>query len=136
MTTQRDFLGRGWRFPVKPGPDGRLHFESGPAKIEQSIWLILGTSPGERVMLPDFGAGIRDYVFRPNDAATRGALRDRVLESLRLQEPRIEVLEVRVEEDPDPASAERVFIEVDYRIRANNTVYNLVYPFYLTEAGS
>ena len=136
MTTrEKDFLGSGWRYPVKPGADGRLAYQSGPEKIQQSIWLILGTALGERIMLPEFGAGIHEYVFRPNDAATRGMLSEQVVTSLRRFEPRINVLDVRVEQDQDPASAQRVFISIDYRIRASNSVYNLVYPFYLTESG-
>ena len=68
----RDIIGRGWPFPIRPGPDGRMAFLGGEDKIRQSIWLILSTAPGERLMLPEFGCGIHDLVFQPNTAALRG----------------------------------------------------------------
>jgi phage baseplate assembly protein W len=130
---QRDILGKGLRFPIKPGADGRLSYLGGPEKVEQSIWLILNTSAGERVMRPTFGSNLHDYVFRPNDAATRGVLAQRTRDALLQWEPRIDVLDVRV--DQDPGVLQQVLIRIDYRLRSNNAVYNLVYPFFLAESG-
>lgn len=131
--TQPSFLGKGWRFPIKPSSEGRLAFAAGPEKVEQSIFLILNTALGERVMRPTFGAGLHDYVFRPNDVATRGALALRVRDALLEWEPRIDVLDVRAEQDIDVP--QQVIIRIDYRIRSTNALYNLVYPFSLSEAG-
>jgi len=128
---QRSFLGKGWPFPVKPTLDGRLKYLTGEGKIRQSIWIILSTAPGERQMLPEFGCGIHDLVFQPNTAAMRGLVQEKIREALIRFEPRIDVLEVRV--DSAPEERNRLDITIDYRIRANNAIFNLVFPFFLTE---
>ena len=126
-----DFIGRGWPFPIKLGVNRCLSFLSGETKIRQSIWLILSTAPGERQMRPDFGCGIHDLVFQPNTAALRGAIQVRVQEALTRWEPRIDVVDVRVETPPEAGNY--LLIRIDYRIRANNAFYNLVYPFFINE---
>lgn len=131
MALNEDIIGRGWSFPVKPGADGRLHYTGDEEKIRQSIWIILGTAPGERQMRPTFGCGIHDLVFQANTAALRGMVAEKVRTALVRWEPRIDVVDVRVEA---PAEARNyLFIYIDYRIRTNNAFYNLVYPFYINE---
>jgi phage baseplate assembly protein W len=132
MATQRaDFLGRGWAFPIVPGADGRLALVGGDEKIQQSIQIILSTAPGEREMRPDFGCGIHDLVFEANTAALRGVTAERVRTALTAWEPRIDVIDVRVEAPPEAPNY--LEIRVDYRVRANNAFYNYVYPFFLQE---
>ncbi|MCG8346188.1 MAG: GPW/gp25 family protein [Chloroflexales bacterium] len=130
----RDFLGRGWSFPIKLSPGGRLSYLGGDEKIRQSIWIILSTAPGERLMLPDFGCGIHDLVFEANTASLRNIVTERVRDALIRYEPRIDVLDVRVETPPEARNY--LLIRIDYRIRSNNTLYNLVYPFFLNEGVS
>ena len=110
---------------------GRLSFLSGEEKIRQSIWLILNTAPGERLMRPDFGCGIHDLVFEPNTAALHGLIQHKVFDALVRWEPRIDVVDVQVQTPPEGRNY--LLIRVDYRIRANNAFYNLVYPFFITE---
>lgn len=126
-----DFQGRGWNFPVKPGPAGGLALVGGEEKIRQSIWLILSTAPGERQMRPEFGCGIHDLVFEPNTAALHGLVQARVRDALVRWEPRIDVTDVRVEAPPEARNY--LLVRVDYRIRSNNAFYNLVYPFFINE---
>ena len=126
-----DIIGRGWAFPVKLGVDQRLAFLGGEEKIRQSIWIILGTAPGERQMLPEFGCGIHDLVFRANTADLRGMLAEKVRTALVRWEPRIDVVDVRVESSPEARNC--LYILIDYRIRTNNAFYNLVYPFFINE---
>ncbi len=126
-----ELIGRGWGFPIRPDSDGRLRLVSGDRKIRESIWLILSTAQGERVMRWDFGAGLPRAVFAPNDPRERADVAARARKALVRYEPRIDVLDVRV--DADPSEPGRVFVRVDYRVRANNAVFNLVYPFYVTE---
>jgi phage baseplate assembly protein W len=126
-----EFFGRGWPFPIKPGAARRLAYLSGDEKIRQSIWLILSTAPGERQMRPNFGCGIHDLVFQPNTAALRGIVKERVRDALVRWEPRVDLLDVRVE---TPAEARNyLLIRIDYRNRSNNAFYNLVYPFFINE---
>ena len=109
------------------GPNGGIAMVAGEDSIEQAIRIVLGTSPGERVMRPEFGCGIWELVMEANTAQLHG----RVQEALVRWEPRIDVLDVRVESPPEEKHV--LLIRLDYRVRANNTFYNLVYPFFLQE---
>lgn len=131
--TDSGFLGTGWAFPVGPDsedPERGFRLTGGAEAIRQSIRLILGTAPGERVMRPDFGCTIHDTVFQVNDAGTAGRVSRSVREALTRWEPRIDVLDVYAA--PDPEDRHRLLIEINYRVRSNNSRFNLVYPFYLT----
>ena len=122
-------LGRGWSFPVEP--DDATHslvYAVDEQKIQQAIIIILGTSRGERVMRPDFGCGLHDLVFAVNNATTHGRVIHEVRQALLQWEPRIDLLDVRVDAGGD---GEALMIRIDYRVRATNTRLNLVYPFYL-----
>lgn len=125
------FLGTGWAFPVVPDLTGRLQYAQGDELVQQSVEIILGTGQGERQMRPTFGCGIYDLVGEPNTAALRGMVREKVRDALVQWEPRIDVLDVRVESPDDQRN--RLDIWIDYRIRATNSFYNLVYPFFLAE---
>lgn len=125
------FLGKGWSFPILPTAEHWIRFRGGEAKIQESIWIILSTAPGERIMLPEFGCGIHEYVFQPNTAALRGVVRERVREALVRHEPRIDIVDVTIQTNADDGN--RLDIAIDYRVRANNSYYNLVYPLFLSE---
>jgi phage baseplate assembly protein W len=124
-----DFLGTGWQFQVGLDERGRVAMAEHEASIRQSIWLILGTAPGERLMRPDFGCGIHDFVFAVNSAGTAGQIAHLVRMALLRWEPRIDVLGVAAE--PDRANPTLMLIEIAYQVRLTNSRYNLVYPFYL-----
>jgi phage baseplate assembly protein W len=128
----REFLGVGWKFPIRVNARGGLSFSRHEQDIEEAIWILLGTAKGERVMQPDFGCGIHEHVFAPNDPGTRGVLAFEVQRSLADYEPRVLVDDVRV--DDFPGAPNRLLICVDYRVRSTNAKRNLVYPFYLQEA--
>jgi phage baseplate assembly protein W len=127
----REFLGVGWKFPIRVNARGGLSYSRHEQDIEEAVWIILSTAKGERVMEPEFGCGIHEYVFAPNNAATRGSIIYSVQKALAEYEPRIDVESVRVE--TFPGSENRLLIHVDYRVRSTNGRRNLVYPFYLTE---
>jgi phage baseplate assembly protein W len=127
----RAFLGVGWTFPTLLAPDGTIGEVAYDEDIRQAIFIILGTDPGERVMRPDFGAGLNSFVFEPVNATTLALVKTRVLEALIDWEPRIDVLQVNV--TTDFPERNKLLIDVTYRVRATNTVQNLVYPFYLQE---
>lgn len=131
---QGEFLGRGWAFPIRLNNSHHLELAGGADKVQQSIWLILSTAPGERQMRPDFGCGIHDLVFQPNSAGLRTVVREAVHNALLRWEPRIDVLDVRVETAPEARNC--LLIRIDYRLRAYNALYNLVYPFFLNEGVS
>ena len=122
------FLGRGWSYPVAPVDEGRLDYAVGPDKIAQSIWIILDTDPGERVMRPTFGCGLRRHLMSPNTTATRALIRHEVELALANFEPRITVNEVQALPGDDAAL---VLIRIAYVNVRDNRPGNLVYPFYL-----
>lgn len=127
--SQQTFLGTGWGFPVGLDQDEQIKLTHDEENIRQSIWIILSTAKGERQMRPDFGCGIHDLVFGLNQPGTSGQIAAEVRESLVLWEPRIDVLVVNAL--PDNTEPTRLNIEINYQVRATNSRFNLVYPFYL-----
>jgi uncharacterized protein len=127
----RSILGTGWKFPLRINGRGGFSLSRMEQDVAEAIWIVLGTSRGERIMRPEFGCGIHDYVFAPNNASTRGAIGYQVQQALIRWEPRVDVVDVRVEDDPDQPNL--LLIQIDYRIRENNAFHNLVYPFFLLE---
>ena len=123
------FLGRGWAFAVaaQSGAVASAEYED---DIRQAIRIILDTEPGERVMRPDFGAGLRGLLFEPINTTTMALARHRVEQSLILWEPRIDQIGVDVQAIPTQGVLN---VSVRYRVRSTNTFYNLVYPFYAQE---
>ena len=89
----RAFLGRGWAFPVRTGPDGEITVAEYEQDVHEAVRLVLGTEMGERVMLPEFAAGLRSLVFEPLSTTTRALVQHRVREALVTYEPRIDVVE-------------------------------------------
>ena len=90
----RAFLGVGWKFPLQVTPAGAIAQASYEQRIEESIYLILATAKGERVRVPDFGCGVHELVFAPNNVTTRALAMHEVREALVRFEPRIDVLEI------------------------------------------
>ena len=126
------YLGVGWAFPIKP-VSGRVAVAFYVDDVERAVPIILMTEPGERQMLPDFGAGLRRFVFEPSTAATCRAIEQVVQQALTDWEPRINVESVTVA--PDSTEQNLLLIDIDFVIRATNTSYNRVYPFYLQQTG-
>lgn len=124
-----DFLGAGWTSPVRLDKDGGIVLADPDEVVRQSIWMILSTAPGERLMRPDFGCGLQEQVFSPNSAATIGQIVNDVRRSLITWEPRIDVLDV--DSIPDDTQPNCLLIQINYRVRTTNNRFNLVYPFYL-----
>ena len=131
--SNKSFLGVGWNFPVAAA-GGQADMAEFEEDIRQAILIILLTNNGERIMRPTFGAGLNRFLFEPVNPTTMAGLQTRVHDSLIDWEPRIDVIEVLV--TPSPKSLSTVLIDITYRVRATNSVGNLVYPFYLGEGSS
>ena len=134
LDPEKAFLGVGLSFPPCLEPDGRIDAVAYEEDIEQAIKIILFTNRGERVMRPDFGAGLNEFIFEPVNQTTMQLVKTRVEEALIDWEPRIDVEVVSV--TSDPVERNRLNIDVLYRVRATNAVRNLVYPFYLEEGAA
>ena len=122
------FLGRGWAFPIELDASGEVAVVAYEEDVRQAVRIILGSDG--RVMRPDFGAGLRALAFEPTNQTTMALVRHRVEQALVTWEPRIDQIGVQVSAEPPLG---RLMIDVRYRVRATNTFYNLVYPFYLME---
>ena len=125
----QEFIGAGWAFPLRTDRTGSIALVRDQREIEESIHLILATSPGERPMRPEFGCSVHDYVFAPADAATAGDIAYAVRVALDRWEPRITLENVLV--NFDGAEAGVLLIDVQYTIRGTNDPRNLVFPFYV-----
>ncbi len=112
--------GRGISFPPRIGEDGRVAWSEGAENIRDAIRVILLTEPGERLMRPDFGAGLGRFLFEPNTVTTRRAIEEAITTALRDWEPRITVESVVVDEDADdPRSA---LATVTYKLVATSAL--------------
>jgi phage baseplate assembly protein W len=124
MTIRKEFLGRGWAFPFHFDPaNGGVALSEYEENIRQSITLIIGTKPGERPMLPEFGCRIHQFLFAPNTHATGNMIAFHVEQALSRWEPRIKVEGVKA----TTGRAGDVRVEVDYRIISTNSPQNLVH---------
>ena len=128
-----EFIGRGWAFPLRTDTTGGIALVSREREIEEAIRLILGTSPGERPMRPEFGCRIHEYVFASADGATASNIAAEVKSALRRWEPRVDVEDVIVSFDERDASV--LYIDIRYAIRRTNDRRNLVFPFYVIPGG-
>lgn len=131
------FLGTGWKFAARQDDakagivmrEGEISLSREEEDIGESIRIIICTAPGERLMHPDFGCGIHDYVFAPNNVRTAGLIRYHVEQALDRWEPRIELDQVEVLPAPDDPAV--ILITIAYRVKSTDSRFNLVYPFYL-----
>ena len=124
-----EFIGRGWAFPLRTDATGGIAMVSREREIEEAIRLILGTSPGERPMRPEFGCRIHDFVFASADGSTASLVDGEVRRALARWEPRIDVVDVAVSFDSTDAGV--LYLDIRYEIRATNDRRNLVFPFYM-----
>jgi uncharacterized protein len=129
MNRDKEFLGQGLAFPLQVNPRGELALVTGATDIDQSIGVILGTIPGERVMRPEFGCRAWQLVFAPNNATTRSLLEQYVRQALEFWEPRINLMKVEV--DADVEDDGRLVVEIQYEIKSTHDRRSIVYPFYI-----
>jgi phage baseplate assembly protein W len=129
----RSFLGTGWGFPPEFAQNGRsVQLTSDEEDIRASLQILFGTARGERTLAPRYGLDAHELLFEPLSTTLKAFLRDRMTTDILVYEPRIRVLSLQIE-DPDPvAGVARIALE--YEIRSTNSRYNLVFPFYESDA--
>lgn len=128
------FLGTGWNFPpsfVKHGGGMQANMLSDEEDIYQSLLILLRTSPGERVMNPTYGCGLRDMLFEGIDESAITEIKDIIERAILFFEPRITLQ--RIDVQTDEVLEGRVDIQLFYTVRTTNTRSNIVYPFYFRE---
>jgi phage baseplate assembly protein W len=122
------FLGTGWSFPPEFVPETGVVMTSDEEDVEASLRILFGTAVGERFLKPKYGLDMREVLFEPMDTTLRTFLKDRVKIAVLIYEPRINVLSLAID-SPD-ANDGRLQIALDYEVRATNSRFNLVFPFY------
>lgn len=125
------YLGRGWSFPPEfaPGTEGVV-MSADEEDIRQSLEILFGTAAGERILRPRYGLDMREMLFEPMSTTTRTYLEDRIRTSILVYEPRITLLSLHL--DTSRQNEGRISLIVEYEVRATNSRFNLVYPFYTT----
>ena len=125
------FLGRGFGFPPTFA-EGEARMVEDEVDIHESLLILFGTLPGERVLQPQFGLDLTPLLFEPLTTTLRTLLKDRITTTLLIHEPRIRIIELAV--DDSQALEGMLQIRLDYSVRSTNTRFNLVYPYYLGDA--
>lgn len=130
-TPVSSFLGIGWSFPPEFTSKG-VRMSADEQDIHESLVILFGTGLGERFLQPEYGLDMHTLLFEPLSTSLRTLLIDRVRTAILIYEPRIKVLQLDID-NPDPhAGSLRILLE--YEVRATNSRYNLVYPFYHTDS--
>lgn len=127
-----EFLGRGWSFPPDFNSSARtVEMTEGYEDIERSLEILLGTRKGERVLRPDYGCNLDDMVFETFNESLKTYLADMVETAILYHEPRIEPLQITIDETFIYEG--KLLIEIEFLVRATNSRFNKVFPFYLEE---
>lgn len=112
--------GKGMAFPPRVGADGRIAWSEGEANVRESIRAILMTEPGERLRLPEFGAGLGRFLFEPNTVPTHTRIREGIAEALQRWEPRVQVESVDVQ--PDAVDPQAAIATITFRLVATQAL--------------
>lgn len=135
MTGNEAFLGKGWSFPPEFFSSGtEVEMVSGEEDIQQSLNILFGTSLNERVMFSSYGCGLSRYLFEEIDNSLINGLTGIIEDAILNHEPRITADAVDISQSSDETGL--LLISIQYTVRATNNRYNMVYPFYITEANT
>ncbi len=132
MDTNSSFLGTGWSFPPTFNQDpATVEMVSDEEDIVQSLEIILSTSPAERIMQPNFGCELSQFLFEEISQGLITGIRGTISDAILYHEPRIDVDEIEIDESEEQGL---LLISITYTVRTTNSRFNLVYPFYINEA--
>lgn len=128
----QSFIGNGWSFPPEfNATAGVVKMSTDEADIEASLKILLGTTAGERFLRPKYGLNLQEMLFEPMNVTNLTFLKDRINTNILIYEPRIKLLALDINTSTLPEG--RVQIELEYEIRATNSRFNLVYPYFLND---
>lgn len=132
MKENSSFLGTGWSFPPTFNRDtATVEMVSDEEDIAQSLEIILSTRPAERIMQPDFGCELSEFLFEEISQGLITGIRGTISDALLSHEPRIDVDDINIDESEEEGL---LLISITYTVRTTNSRFNLVYPFYINEA--
>ncbi len=131
----KSFLGTGWSFPPT--------FTRSPAKVKmvseekdiyESLYIILSTIPGERVLQPEFGCDLKRLAFEINDSTLIATFDHLIYNALLNFEPRVNYIETVIIDRNELDGV--LHLQINFTIITTNTRHNIVYPFYLQGEGT
>jgi phage baseplate assembly protein W len=139
MNLNKSFLGVGWGFPptfskATAHTGGQATMVEAEEDIHESLTILLSTTPGERIMLPTYGCGLKAHVFEDLNESVITEIKDTIRRAVLFFEPRITLNAIRID-DADMLGGQ-LNIHLDYNIRGTNTRSNMVYPFYFLEGSN
>ncbi len=100
--------------------------------ICESLIILLNTRPGERVLQPNYGCNLDILLFEPMNSSFLTYVKWLVENAILFFEPRIDLQKVEI--NTERLLEGEIKVELFYIIRATNSRFNLVYPFYQNEA--
>jgi phage baseplate assembly protein W len=126
------FLGSGWSFPPKFDKYSKsVIMDNGEVDIENSIRIILGTYPGERLMNPNFGCAVKRMNFENIDKGNVTRIQEIVGNALIQFEPRVKFQSIEIISQDEQEGL--IVLQLNYTIISTNTRHNIVFPYYLME---
>ena len=135
MNLNKSFMGVGWGFPPTFNKAaGQTAMVEAEEDIHESLIILLSTTPGERIMLPSYGCGLKAHVFDELNESVITEIKDTIRRAVLFFEPRITLNAIRID-DADMLGGQ-LNIHLDYTIRGTNTRSNMVYPFYFLEGSN
>jgi hypothetical protein len=135
MEDELEFLGKGWSFPPSFDKDAAaVEMRMGTVDIQESLWILLSTRLGERVMQPKYGCQLDELQFQNLNRTTITYVSELIRTAILYHEPRIEVDRIEILEDE--MTEGKVLINLSYLVRSTNSRMNMVYPYYLNEGTS
>lgn len=128
----RNFIGRGWSFPPQFNLSSKtVAMTEGVEDIHNSLSILFSTIVGERVMDMRYGCNLDEWVFENLNLSTITLIKVRIEQAILFYEARIQPLHINI--NTEDVLEGRLLIEVEYILRATNSRYNFVYPFWLEE---
>lgn len=128
----KSFLGRGWAFPPTfEALDAGAQMLEDEDDIASSLHILLSTAQGERIMVPQYGCNMDELVFEGLDTRMKTLMADKIESAILYHEPRIDLERVELSDDKDMEGV--VMIGIVYRVRATNSRFNFVFPYYRSE---
>lgn len=132
ITALDKMIGSGIAFPLESSPINGMEISSSIERINQSLFIILSTRKGSRLMLPDFGSSLSTYRFDPYDKVLVEKIRETLFKDIAQWEPRISVTSINCTLDDVSVDSHTLYINLEYNIRNTDVSGNFVYPFKLS----
>jgi phage baseplate assembly protein W len=99
--------------------------------IQDSLRILLSTRPGERIMQPSYGCNLDELLFEQLTTTLKTYMKYIIETAVLYHEPRVKLDKVNLSESNEEEGL--ILIQLEYTVRANNSRFNFVYPYYKNE---